>query len=182
MGDGSVYTNKKTQFTRMCISEAILELMQHMELKEIKISAVVKRAGVARMTFYNYYDSIYSALTDYLQIVISEYLEECAQNPNAGAFLDYSHILFSLKFFDRYKNYFLTLSRQKLHSIMLDSINQFMIQYYSSRLSHSVYEMYCYSGGLLNAFLKWEENGQKEAAADVAAVIYDLYHSRMGEN
>ena len=46
--------------------------------------------------FYKYYESIHDALCDYLNIIIIEYLEECANNPENGSFLDYSHILLHL--------------------------------------------------------------------------------------
>ena len=64
---------EKTKFTRMCITEAIISLMKNTEFSKIRISAVVKKAGVSRMTFYNYDDSLYSALTDSLNILINQY-------------------------------------------------------------------------------------------------------------
>ena len=39
----------------MCIAEAIIDLMKTQELKKIKVSAVVKKAGVSRTTFYKHY-------------------------------------------------------------------------------------------------------------------------------
>ena len=38
-----------------------------------------------------------------------------------------------------------------------------------------MYELYAYAGGLLNSFLKWEENGKRESARNVAEMIYRLY-------
>ena len=62
--------NYKTKFTRMCISEAIIELLETTPFEKLKVSAIVKRAGVARMTFYKYYDSPFAALNDYLDIIV----------------------------------------------------------------------------------------------------------------
>ena len=43
-----------------------------------------------------------------------------------------------------------------------------------------MYELYAYAGGLLNSFLKWEENGKRESAHSVALMIYRLFnHSQM---
>jgi len=168
-------STKKTQFTRMCITEAILALMENTPYEKITISSVIKKAGVARMTFYNHYSSIYDALKDYLQIICSEYLEVSLETPNIGHFLEYSHILFSLTFFDQYRNYFLTLSKNNLHSIMLEAVNQIMQQNIVLRHTQNKYAMYCYAGGLLNAFLRWEESGKKEDPAEIANLIYKLY-------
>lgn len=167
--------NKKTIFTRMCIAEAIIDLLEKNELDKLKISDIVKKAGVARMTFYKYYDSPISALTDYLNMIIHEYICESNNSADIGEYLKQSHIEYSLLFFDKYSKYFLTLAKHGLHSILLNGINRFMTEnvHFSNKLS--IYEMYCYSGGLLNTFLKWEENGKREKASDVAATVYKLY-------
>ena len=168
---------EKTTFTRMCITEAIISLMKNTDFSKIRISAVVKRAGISRMTFYNYYDSLYSALSDYLNILINEYLHESENKPEIGSHLEHSRIVFSLHFFDKYRDYFLTLAKNNLHSILFDGINQFMSRYIPAAKKYSEYQITCYSGGLLNTFLKWEQNGRQESCEDVATVIHKLYNS-----
>ena len=98
------------------------------------------------------------------------------KDKDAGNYLEYSHILFSLNFFDRYADYFLTIQENHLHYILLDGINDFMLKYISGDTGHSVYELYCYSGGLLNTFLKWEEGGKKESPEEIAEVLFCLYN------
>jgi hypothetical protein len=39
-----------------------------------------------------------------------------------------------------------------------------------------MYELYAYAGGLLNSFLKWEEEGKRESARNVALMIYRLFN------
>ena len=46
---GKKYTNR-TRFTRMCIGEAVFSLMDKKPYEEIRVSDIVKRAGVSRMT------------------------------------------------------------------------------------------------------------------------------------
>ena len=60
----------------MCIAQAVIELMKNDPIEKITVSAVVKRAGVSRMTFYNYYHTLVDALTDYLEELVAEYLVE----------------------------------------------------------------------------------------------------------
>ena len=69
----------------------------------------------------------------------------------------------------------MTLARQKLHGIMLDGINLFMLEHITPTKRMSVYEMYSYAGGLLNTFLQWEEGGKKDSAEEVADTLYQLY-------
>ena len=38
----------------------------------------------------------------------------------------------------------------------------------------SVYDLYFYSGAMLNIFIKWEENGKKETPEKLAGIIKGL--------
>lgn len=174
----SVQVNQKTKFTRMCITEAILALLETTEFAKLKVSDIVKKAGVARASFYKYYDSPYTALTDYLGIIIGEYMQENRMQQTRSNYLEREHILYSLRFFDRYADFFLTLAKHKLHGIMLDGINNFMIENIQTAKRLSVYELYSYAGSLLNSFLKWEEGGKTDSAEEVADTIYHLYCAR----
>lgn len=171
----STHLNQKTKFTRTCISEAILALLKTTEFEKLKISDIVKKAGVSRASFYHYYDSPYSALTDYLQIMIAEYMAESREKQVRYVYFTRDHILYSLNFFDRYADFFLTLAKHKLHGILLDGINQFMLENIQTTRPLSIYELYSYAGGLLNTFLKWEEEGKKDSAEEVADTLYNLY-------
>ncbi len=173
--------SQKTKFTRMCISEAIVALMEKQEFARIKISDIVKKAGIARMSFYKYYSSTYEALTDYLQIIIADYIDEGQELHGENRFLEYSHIVYSLKYFDRYAAYFLALTKQKLHAVLLDGINRFMTENLRLAKQLSPYELYSYAGSLLNSFLKWEECGKKDSVEEVASAIYRLYGSKEGQ-
>ena len=75
-----VNKDSKNTFTRMCIGEAIIKLLKDTDFDKIRITSVAKCAGVSRITFYKYYESIHDALCDYLNIIIIEYLEECANH------------------------------------------------------------------------------------------------------
>lgn len=171
--------NKKTVFTRMCIAEAIVALLETTDFQKLKISEIIKKAGVSRMTFYKYYNSPYEALTDYLKIIISEYMKNNEKAEIRERYMEYDHILYSLRFFDQYANYFLTLAKYKLHGILLDGINRFMVEHIQTAKKISVYEMYSYAGGLLNTFLKWEEEGKKDSAEEIADIMCQMYNGQM---
>lgn len=167
--------NQKTKFTRACIGEAILALLQNSEFTKLKVSEVVKKAGVARASFYKYYNSLYEALADYVQSIISDYVEKNQGNQPRDAYMERDHILYSLNYFDQYADCFLTLAKHGLHGIMLEGVNRFMEENVQTTQKISVYELYSYAGGLLNTFLKWEEEGKKDSVEDVADMLYDLY-------
>lgn len=162
---------RRSRFTRMCIGEAVIELMKTMEYENIKISDIAKRSGISRMTFYHYYDSKLAALTDYLDEIILLYLKESRKNPDSGRFQEYAHILFSLNFFDRYADYFLVMARAGLYSVLINGINEFMTARFTAGFKSSLYGLYYYAGALLNTFLKWEEDGKQEPAEKIAEIV-----------
>jgi hypothetical protein len=45
-----------------------------------------------------------------------------------------------------------------------------------------MYELYAYAGGLLNSFMKWEEDGKRETAHHVAMMIYRLFNHPQTES
>lgn len=173
-----IFINRKTEhasernrFTRMCIGEAIVLLMQNCELDKIRVAEIAKKAGISRMTYYHYYDSKIMALQDYLEEIILLYLEENRIHHIGESFREFSHLLFSLEFFDRYSKFFVTMNRAGLYSIMIDAINRFMAEHLPQRYPNSAYELFYYAGGLLNIFLRWEEDGKKISSSELAKVI-----------
>lgn len=170
---------KRNRFTRMCIGEALINLMEQRDYDSIKISDIVAKAGISRMTYYNYYHSKTDILEDYLQEMVADYLRSANQaetNGKIGGFQDYEHILHALNFFDQYADFFLTLARAGLHSIIIDAVNRFMEERILPIYPRSVYRLYYYSGALLNTFLKWEENGKQESTEEIAEIIASFTH------
>lgn len=167
--------SQKSRFNRMCIAEAIIELMKTEELKKIKISSVVKKAGVSRTTFYKYFNSLEEVLDDYMNEIVAEYNVERAKNAEIKSLYDYKNILLTIYFFDQYADFFKTVTKQGFYSLLIDAINSFMTKniYFDK---NDLYELYCYSGGLLNIFIKWEQDGKKEKPEEIAQIVYDLFH------
>ena len=170
----------RNRFTRMCIGEAVIALMNEKNFNDIKISDIAAKAGVSRMTYYHYYDSKTDILRDYLQEIVASYLKKVGifssakrkyQKKDTGAFQSYTHILHSLLFFDQYASFFLTLTNAGLYSIIIDAINDFMTAQVLPDYQGSAYELYYYSGALLNTFIQWESDGKKESAEEIAKII-----------
>lgn len=143
----------------------------------IRITDVIKIAGVSRMTFYRYYENLYDALCDYLDMIVNGYMIEGGELKDPSVFMKLEHIEFSLNYFDRYARYFMILNSHGLLSILIDAVNEYMIKNILPRKKLHMYELYAYAGALLNSFLKWEEDGKKESAHNVAQMIYRLFNN-----
>lgn len=168
--------NSRTIATRMKIGDAILDELEQKEFSRIKVAQVIRSAGVSRMTFYRYYENLYDALCDYLNIVVNGYMIEGGEVDDPGVYMQLEHIEFSLNYFDRYSRYFLILNRNGLYTVLIDAVNEYMMKNIMPKKKLHMYELYAYAGGLLNSFLKWEEDGKRESAHNVASMIYRLYN------
>ncbi len=167
--------NSRTVPTRLAIGNGILDELEKKDLAQIKVTDVIRNARVSRMSFYRYYENLYDALCDYLNIVVTGYMIEGGELNDPGVFMRPEHIEFSLNYFDRYARYFLILNRAGLYTILIDAVNEYMIKNILPQKKLHMYELYAYAGGLLNSFLKWEEDGKRESAHNVALMIYRLF-------
>ncbi len=84
--------------------------------------------------------------------------------------MEYSHILFSIEFFDQYATFFIIMERQGLYSVLVNAVNHFMVELYSDH-KDMIYRAYYYAGALLNTFINWEKTGKLVPAQDVAKMI-----------
>ena len=168
-------SNKRNIETRFAITEAILDELEQKDLDKIKVSDVIRKAKVSRMTFYRYYENLYDALCDYIDVIVNGYMIEGGELSDPSVFMKLEHIEFSLNYFDRYSRYFMILNRHGLHNVLIDAVNEYMVKNILPRKKLHMYELYAYAGGLLNSFLKWEEDGKRESAHNVAQMIYRLF-------
>lgn len=164
--------NKRTRFTRVCIGEAVFALMDKKEYKDIRISDIVKKAGVSRMTFYHYYESKDDALADFFHEIVAGYIRECiSEKERIGRFHDITSIVHALKYFDRYAKFILKLVDARLYYIVIDAMNAYMKNRILPRYKLPLYELYFYGGALLNVFIMWELNGKQESAEEIAQMV-----------
>ena len=84
--------NKRNIETRSAITEAILDELENKEFSRIKVSDVIRIAGISRMTFYRYYENLYDALCDYLDIIVNGYMIEGGELNDPTVFMKPEHI------------------------------------------------------------------------------------------
>ena len=168
---GKKYTNR-TRFTRMCIGEAVFSLMDKKPYEEIRVSDIVKRAGVSRMTFYHYYEQKEDALADYFHEIVNGYVRERSEIlKKGGKFHDPGSIEHALKYFDQYAPFILKLVDAHLYHIILEAMNSFMMERIQPVYKIPPYELYFYGGALMNVFVMWEKNGKRETPEAIAKTL-----------
>lgn len=164
-----------SQFTKECIMEALLQLMQTKDYDAITITDLTRRAGVSRMSYYRNYHSKDEILTDYMYRIITEYARDLNFSTIRSGFQTYEHILQSLKYLRKYKDYVLCLQKANRSEILLQGLDHYMLTVTnaSEKAFSEKCGLYYYSGALYNIFLHWLREGMQEDIETIAQVIYD---------
>ena len=172
------------EFAKNCIMDALLQLMHTKDYEQISISELTRKAGVSRMSYYRNYNSKDSILSDYMYHILKEYTNELQGPSFRSDFQTYEHILRSLKYLKKYKDYVLCLKKANRSEILLKGLDLYML-YVTETLNKSnleKYQLYYYSGALYNIFMHWLEDDMKEDIEVIASIIYEhVRYSRFND-
>ncbi|MGN0696306.1 MAG: TetR/AcrR family transcriptional regulator [Oscillospiraceae bacterium] len=111
--------NKKqeaNEFVRECITTALFQLMKEMPLENISITALTKKAGVSRVSFYRNFDSREDIIRQYLAGLTVDWAKDFEREPSA----DLIESIFS--HYRRHKDVFILLYKRGLWHLSLQSI------------------------------------------------------------
>ncbi len=163
------------QDAKQYIAEALLQLMEKKDLKEIHIKDLVAKAGVSRMSYYRYFSSKEEILQYYMKYILERYMNTVEQN-NANSFHSYEHILQSLLFFQQYKHFALCLHKAGMDSLLLDALNDYIRKQpaFDEHKCIRSYPFYFYAGALYNIFMQWILHDTVDSAEDLAQIIARL--------
>lgn len=101
------------------IQEALVELLKKQSIKDISITDLTEKAGIARSTFYRYYSSLDEVIDDYILAIFSKMRKEKSFNFNVQ-----STIRGFLEIFYDYRDFFRLLVRRGL----LERVQRFLFK------------------------------------------------------
>lgn len=156
------------QRVKQNITGALFSLMAEKSLADIHITELVNGAGVARASFYRNYCSKEDVLVTLIRDVLAEFSEE--MDMGQGSFYTYGNVLLSFQYFQKYRSYILDLYRSGFLSVLLEELNHFHESIEGSMPSSSIerYQLYLYTGALLNTALIWLSEDNKTSPEDMA--------------
>ena len=169
--------SKRSLFTRQCIGEALIVLLDEVPYDQITISMICKKAGISRMTFYHYFCTKNDIMNNYIYEIFASFQCHISYPITMEIIRDYKHILQAILFFGQYASFVLTLRRSGQYCLLLDNVNRYFEEVVVPSYSGPLYDLYFYSGALLNAFVMWEESGKKETPEELAAIMCRLMKS-----
>lgn len=167
----AVARTSRNRATRLAVGKALIGLMEKNRLPEISVSMIVREAGVSRMTFYHYYNTKEEVLTDYLWEIIIDYMDRVKRSGQNLGLRTHQHLAGALEYFSRHAKFMLMMERNGYYGILIEGVDKFLVENFSSAFDGSRYNLCFYAGGLLNVFLQWLKSGKKESRAELADII-----------
>lgn len=159
--------------TKQKIQEAFLDLCMQRGLSDITISAVTKKAGCNRCTFYNYYDDMNGLLAETEDDLIGQLQEKMSELYSEGLPKDISAIFsILLTAFEEYGDILYTLLSEKGDPTFRNKLKQAAVSYFSTaQLDFPVRDkmdyVFCYAVSAWTGLIEhWYETGKKESTKD----------------
>lgn len=159
------HMNKKEEanaFVKECITTALLQMLETQSLDDISITDLIKKAGVARNSFYRNFDSKKDVLMKHLLMLIQEWGKDFEALGDISRFSDTL-----LKHYYKYKDFYLLLYRRGLSDMIYETLRA------ACKLEESQNNLERYSksmfAGLLFGWLdEWMRQGMPESPEEIA--------------
>jgi AcrR family transcriptional regulator len=166
-------SNKESnELTRECIASALMLLIAEKEYNQIKISEIVKRAGVSRTAYYRNFESKEDILRNTLQFVISSISEATGQFSFAEEEEQYWKTLFATTKMHA-KSFSALLKAGFGHSI-LDEIAKHKTSGVEGADEKARYEVFYRSGAIYNVLANWVKDGMKQTEGEMVRICLHI--------
>ncbi len=163
MGQNS-YTQKQLSFSKNCLFDALVGLLEEKELYEISVTDLTQRAGISRSTFYRNYKTPEDIITEFLDSMPMGFpktirVEEYTAFQVVEHYFDY--LLANRKFFS-------ILQKRNLFHYMLEELDRTFaygpFEPYVHKFGfHSKYEVSMFIGGVYKVTYDWIAGGMQES-------------------
>ena len=158
-----------------CLLTALLQLMKDKDLDRITVTELSKRAGISRMTYYRYFDSISDILSEKLRSLFESFVQELEASGDIS--LNCATIAY-FNFIKKEKFFFTTLfSSSYQESVRLFFLNAnyslFSKLDFSLGLPENVLSYYsAYRISSLGAVAsEWIQRGMNESPEELASMV-----------
>lgn len=160
--------------TKQKIQEAFLNLCIQKGLSKITISAVTKKAGCNRCTFYNYYDDINDLITETEDNLIKQLQKKIYNIHTTSKFPQDVNVIFPklLTTFEEYGDIIYTLLSEKGDPTFRNKLKQVTISYFNTKNFESstcnkMDYIFCYAISAWTGLIEhWYETGREDSPKD----------------
>ena len=175
---------ERSRFTKDCIVQSVLNLMDEQPFASISIQNIVDAAGVSRMAYYRNFSSKEDILRYHIDVVMQGFIanweKESPRNFQEYLVLLFNYLL-SQKELGLLFNYLLSqkelglkLSRAGMLYLSKEAFDKGTLAYATD--IKGIYNMCFFSGGLFNMYKYWLENGCKETPKQLSEFFAKKIH------
>ena len=169
--------NLTTQYSRNCLAQALVKLLQEKTLSSITVTELTNEAGVSRMTYYRNYSSKDEILQSYLKDIIDSYRRDVAEWTDKGNYNDYRNMLHCYEYFHKHADFIRCLIKFSMGDCLLQALTDYLLDTYYQKekgIAH-YYTLQAFAGSLYNIYVAWILNDAKESSHEMASIICALY-------
>lgn len=173
------HMNKKQEinaFVKECITTALLQMLETKSLDEISVTDLIKRAGVARNSFYRNFDSKKDVLEKYLLKLIEEWGKEFEALGDESRFAE-----MLLKHYYNYKEIYLLLYRRGLSDMIYETLRT------ACKLDEAQNNMERYAKSMIAGMLfgwvdEWMRQGMPETPEEIVLLTAQMKEDEDRDN
>ncbi|WP_306008612.1 TetR/AcrR family transcriptional regulator [Bacillus sp. MMSF_3353] len=158
------------------ITEALGQLLQEKNLDDITITDLCKKAGVARVTFYKHYHTIYDVINASMQKGIDKFLKEITDlDPQDSLQLFIENLITAMA---NNRVLIKKLIDSNMSGLFLDYVNSAIKSIFETDNPMSNHmnraQVLFFAGGLFNVLIDWIKRSSRESPQSLAQKIYEM--------
>ena len=166
--------SSKSDYTRNCISEALIRLLQKYPIDTITVSSLTKEANVSRSAFYNNYKSIEEVLLSVYKKAHHDAFHDKFEDEYYV--LSDQYILDNIRFFDDNSKLLLAVYKWDLIAYTAKEPTAMVLDYasqYNDEISkkYPFYYTCFFHSHIFNICQLWVINGKKETKEELYHII-----------
>ena len=166
------------EYSRYYIVEALFKLMSVYDYDKIKVTDIVAKAGVGRVTFYRYFKKKEDVILYYFEhnargfVLSQKYYPRCKED----------HVMVATDVFAKFRenvDVFRLIRKARLEYVYLDYLNKsFAESFAAEHGDKSPYLPYVYAGMLFNVSMAWLDEGCLTPPAELAATVVNAVYGQ----
>ena len=155
------------------ITDALFALLQEQPLDRITITDLIRRAGVARVSFYRNYASKEDVLVTLVRDVLDEYRRSA--DYDLSDYTSRVNVVRAFNCFLRYRSYAINLYHSGFGAMLLEELNRFHVEIAGSMPASSPrrYRLYAFIGALFNTAIVWLQEDAPCSVETIADVFLE---------
>ncbi len=163
------------------IVTGLLRLMRKTPYEKIKVTDIVREAGVSRMTYYRHFKTKSDVLASLIDYIIQSVNPACHEDRRNGDWRRFWLTMFT--YADRYASALETIIAAGQQQIILECLNRSAFPHlHKEETAETSYRLYFLSGAMYNVFIEWLRSPKRETPEEMARICCSFMRGLVSED